>query len=183
MPSPGWGRPTSRPSRAWEEFSRRYRPFLAQAARRLGLRGQDVDEAVQAVVVDFYQARKGFAYDRSKGRFRDYLRKMLFTRLVKMRRQAERAGTPDAGLPEPWDESWEREWEEEYRRHVLREALERVRQEVEPATYQAFQLYALEQLDAREVARFLGISMSAVYTYKSRVLGRLKAVVRELMEE
>jgi RNA polymerase sigma factor (sigma-70 family) len=168
---------------AWQEFSDFYRPFLTRLAQRLGVAGHDVEEAVQAVVVDFYGVHKEFAYDRNKGRFRAYLQKMLFNRLRKMRRQAQRAGTAAERLPERGEEAWQRRWDEEYRDHVFRQALVRVRQEVEPLTYQAFQLYALERVEAREVASFLGISRSAVYVYKSRVLERLKVIVRELMEE
>jgi RNA polymerase sigma factor (sigma-70 family) len=167
----------------WEEFARLYLPFLSRAAEGLGLRGQDVDELAQATLTDLFRGRETFAYDRDRGRFRDYLRKALLARLFKQRRQAERAGTPTDPLPEPARDEWEQRWEEEYRRHVLRAALDRVRAEVEPKTFQAFQLYALERADARAVARFLEMSASAVYTSKSRVLERLRAAVRELTEE
>jgi RNA polymerase sigma factor (sigma-70 family) len=152
-------------------------------ARHWGLRGSDEDELVQAVLVDVYDGRKSFVYDRSRGRFRDYLKKAMATRLGKQRRQAQRAGTPTERLEEPWEDGWEKQWEEEYRAHVLREALAQVRREVEPRTYQAFQLYALERIDANEVARFLGISVSGVYVYKRRILERLRAIVQELIDE
>jgi RNA polymerase sigma factor (sigma-70 family) len=168
----------------WEEFTGCYTPLLVRFAERLGLQGQDVDEVVQGVVVDFFQARASFTYDRSKGRFRDYLKKAVASKLGKLLRQARRAGTPTEELPEPVVEgNIEQRWEEEYRQHVLREALKVVRTQVEPKTYQAFDLYALQGVDAREVGRFLGISISVVYTSKSRVLERLKPLIQELMEE
>jgi RNA polymerase sigma-70 factor (ECF subfamily) len=167
----------------WGRFCRFYTPFLSRVAQRLGLRGQDVDEVVQGVLVDLYQGRKAFVYDRSRGRFRDYLKKCLVTRLGKLLREVRRAGTPTGHIPEPWADELERHWEEEYRRHVLREALAAVRAQVEPRTYQAFDLYALQGMDARAVARFLGVSTAAVYTAKSRVLERLKVIVQELMDE
>ncbi len=168
---------------AWEEFTRFYAPFLVRVAERIGLRGQDVDEVVQAVLVDLHRSQAVFQYDRSRGRFRDYLKKMVVTRLSKMLREVERVGTPTGRLPERWSEDLEQHWEQEYRDHVLREALAMVRQQVEPTTYQAFDLYALQGVDARAVARFLGVSTSAVYVAKSRVLERLKAAVREVMDE
>lgn len=166
----------------WREFCRFYTPFLERVAGRLGLRGQDVDEVVQGVLVDLYRGRQGFTYDRSLGRFRDYLKKAVVSRLGKMLREIRRAGTPSGAVPEPWEDELERHWEREYRQHLLREALAVVREQVEPGTYQAFDLYALQGVDAREVARFLGVSTSAVYTYKNRVLERLRAVVREMSE-
>ena len=168
---------------AWEEFTRFYAPFLVRVAERIGLRGQDVDEVVQAVLVDLHQRQPAFQYDRARGRFRDYLKKMVVTRVSKMLREIERAGTPTGQLPERWSEDLEQHWEEEYRQHVLREALTAVRQQVEPTTYQAFDLYAMQGVHARDVARFLGVSTSVVYVAKSRVLERLKAAVREVMDE
>jgi RNA polymerase sigma-70 factor (ECF subfamily) len=168
----------------WGEFTRAYTPILMRFAERLGLQGQDVDEVVQGVLVDFFQARQRFTYDRGKGRFRDYLKKAVVSKLGKLLRQARRAGTPVEELPEPLVEGdLEQRWEDEYRQHVLREALALVRAQVEPRTYQAFDLYALQGMDARKVARFLGVSVSVVYTCKNRVLERLRPLVQELMEE
>ncbi len=56
----------------WQEFTRFYSPLLVRFAERLGLQSQDVDEVVQGVLVDFFQAKESFTYDRGKGRFRDY---------------------------------------------------------------------------------------------------------------
>ena len=168
---------------SWEEFTRFYLPLLVRFAERLGLQGQDVDEVVQGVLVDFYQARANFTYDRSKGRFRGYLKKAVSTKLGKLLREARRAGTPTDEVPEKWANDLEQRWDDEYRQHVLREALAVVRAEIEPKTYQAFDLYALQGVDAGEVARFLGISAAAVYTYKNRVLEKLKPIIQEFMAE
>lgn len=166
----------------WKEFSAFYTPFLMRVAERLSLRGQEVDEVVQAVLVDLFRGWEQFEHDRSRGRFRGYLKKVVVTRLSKMIREARAAGIPTEHLPETGSEELEQTWEEEYRQHALREALTMVRREVEPKTYQAFDLYALQGVDAREVARFLGISTAAVYTYKTRVLEKLRPLVQELMD-
>lgn len=168
----------------WEEFTRFYTPLLVRFAERLGLQDQDVDEVVQSVLVDIFRGRASFTYERSKGRFRNYLKKAVVSKLGKLIRQARRAGTPTDELPElSIEDDLERRWEEEYRRHVLREALALVRAQVEPRTYQAFDLYALQGVDAREVARFLGVTVAVVYTSKNRVLERLRPLVQELMNE
>jgi RNA polymerase sigma-70 factor (ECF subfamily) len=169
---------------AWAEFARCYSPLLSRFAQRLGLRGQDVDEVVQNVLIDFFQARASFVYDREKGRFRDYLKRVVVTRLGKLLHQAQRAGTPQEHLPDgPGENKLEQRWEHEYRQHILREALALVRTQVEPKTYQAFDLYALQGVDPREVAHFLHVSLAVVYTSKNRVLERLRPLVQQLMEE
>jgi RNA polymerase sigma-70 factor, ECF subfamily len=163
---------------AWEEFVRLYTPLLERVAERLSLRGQDVDEVVQGVLVTLFQNRECFTYARARGRFRAYLRQVTVSTLTRLLREARRGGTPMAELPESVaEDDLERRWEEEY------QALAQVRREIEPATYQAFDLYALQGTDAREVARFLGISVASVYTSKSRVLERLRPLVRRLMDE
>jgi RNA polymerase sigma-70 factor (ECF subfamily) len=168
----------------WAEFTRFYAPFLVRVAERLGLRGQDIDEIVQGVLVDFYQGRMGFNYDRGRGRFRAYLKKAAVTKLGKLLREVQRAGTPTGQVREgAVVAELEQHWEDEYRQHVLREALAVVREQVEPQTYQAFDLYALQDMEPRKVAHFLGISTGAVYTYKNRVLEKLKVIVQELSEE
>ena len=135
------------------------------------------------MLVDLYRGRKNFIYDRSLGRFRDYLKKCVVTKLSKLLRELRRAGTPTGQVPEPLVDDLESQWEEEYRQACFGEALAMVRTQIEPKTYQAFDLYALQGMDARAVARFLGFSVSAVYTSKNRVLERLKAAVQELMRE
>lgn len=168
---------------AWRDFHAVYTPFLLGLAKRMGRRGPDAEEVAQAVLVDLFQGRATFGYDRSRGRFRDYLKRVVVSRLSKLLRQARRAGTPTGDVPEPWADDLEQHWEEEYRQHILREALSVVRAQVEPRTYQAFDLYALQGAEAREVARFLEVSAGAVYTSKTRVLERLRLVMQELMDQ
>jgi hypothetical protein len=45
----------------WREFDGLYTPFLLRVAARCGLAGQDVDEAVQMVMVDLHRASMGTA--------------------------------------------------------------------------------------------------------------------------
>ncbi|MFQ3651825.1 MAG: hypothetical protein SNJ75_15990, partial [Gemmataceae bacterium] len=116
----------------WQDFCRVYTPFLARVAERLWLRGQDVDEVVQAVLVDLFQRREAFIYDRSRGRFRDYLKKAVISRLSKLLREIRQAGTPTEAMPEPWADELEQHWEQQYRQHLLREALALVREQVDP---------------------------------------------------
>lgn len=56
-------------------------------------------------------------------------------------------------------------------------ALDDIRREFDPATFQAFDLYARKDMPAREVARLLGLSRNAVYIAKTRVLARLREIL------
>jgi RNA polymerase sigma-70 factor (ECF subfamily) len=77
----------------------------------------------------------------------------------------------------------EAEWQQEYERQLFHLACERVRAETADASWQAFWRTAVECQAAQDVGRSLRMSVGAVYTAKSRVLARLRAVVAELDEE
>jgi FixJ family two-component response regulator len=51
---------------------------------------------------------------------------------------------------------------------------------VQPATWQAFWCSAVEGQAGKNVAADLGMSVAAVYLAKSRVMARLKELVREV---
>jgi RNA polymerase sigma-70 factor (ECF subfamily) len=62
---------------------------------------------------------------------------------------------------------------------TLMACLEQVRKELDPAVFEAFRLYALEDKPVEEVAVQLTMSHNAVYIAKSRVLSRLRQLERE----
>ena len=58
-------------------------------------------------------------------------------------------------------------------------AADQVKPTVLPATWQAFWRTSIDGQGAADVARELGVSVAAVYMAKSRVLARIKEVLRE----
>jgi RNA polymerase sigma-70 factor (ECF subfamily) len=73
-------------------------------------------------------------------------------------------------------------WDEEYERTLASLAMKRVEGEFKPTTWQAFWRTAVEGQAAAEVGEALGRSAGAVYVARSRVLARIKEVVRQLQE-
>jgi RNA polymerase sigma-70 factor (ECF subfamily) len=71
-------------------------------------------------------------------------------------------------------------WEQECESRLFAWATARVRGGFEASTWQAFWQTAVEGKRAKEVAEALGISVTAVYIAKSRVLNRLKEQLRQL---
>ena len=74
--------------------------------------------------------------------------------------------------PQP-DERFDAEFERRWQEVRLEEALDEIRREVEPTTYQAFDLYARKNMPVGQVAKLLGLSRNAVYIAKTRVSARL----------
>jgi RNA polymerase sigma-70 factor (ECF subfamily) len=70
--------------------------------------------------------------------------------------------------------------EEEWQAVVLRRCLERVRTEVAPQTIESFEMFALQDRPAEQVARQLGVSVDVVYQNKRRVLLRIRELLPQL---
>ena len=78
---------------------------------------------------------------------------------------------------EPESNAVDVEVQQAYRREVFRWAAERTRSEFAVDTWQAFWMTTVERKPATTVAAELGKSIGAVYTARSRVMQRLRAVV------
>lgn len=171
-------------ARSWRDFVERYWRLVYSFARRCGLSPADSEDVLQDVLAEVFQALPTFAYDRSKGTFRAYLRTITQRKIVDHLRTSQKlASRTGAGhergngrrtLEDPTDRAAEEAWARDWRRNIVLSCLDQVRVEVEPKTYQAFQLYALEEWPVKEVAEFLKMSTSSVYTAKSRILQRLR---------
>ncbi len=177
-------------SAGWEEFDRRYRPVLLVTARRLGLSRHDAEDAAQETLASFAKGYREERYDRDKGRLRDWLLGIARHKIQDIYRrragcevlEADRAGTTGF-LDKISDERIETAYEAEWQRALLCECLREVRPQVEPKTFEAFELFALKQRSAAEVAAHLGVSRDSVYQSKCRVLGHLCRLRKELEVE
>jgi RNA polymerase sigma factor (sigma-70 family) len=166
---------------SWQQFFDQYWRLIYSFARQSGLAASDAEDVVQEVVTEVYKALPTFGYERTKGTFRawlrtitqhkiaDYLRKMVHRRTA---RPVSLKADPAAA--DPADSLAEQVWERYWRRNLVQVCLDRVREEVEPKTFQAFQLYTLDGWSAKETAEFLGLSVASVYAAKSRVAERVR---------
>lgn len=170
---------------SWRQFYEQYWRLIYAFARECGARPDEAEDVVQDVVTAVFAALPRFEYDRRRGRFRAWLRTITQNRVTDLlRRRAARPATvsltPSGNgnqrpqLADPASESAEVIWERGWRRNLLQVCLDRVAREVEPRTFQAFQLYVLDGLSATETAAGLKMSAASVYMAKSRVVQRLR---------
>ncbi len=167
---------------AWEEFFARYWRLVFFFARRRGCSQHTAEEVVQDVMTTVFQNRDVFRYDPAQGRFRDWLATVVRNQVALHRRapaQRVRArggdmedeiSTPRAATGMAPDELWEAAFEETLSAALL----DVVRRQVEPCTYQAFELTALGEFSGAEVAAVTGLSRNAVYQARRAVLKRLR---------
>ena len=180
---------------SWSEFYTAYCPLIRLCGRDFSLSTAECDELVRQVMIEIF--RKDilgrFDFDRvpddavfrfppSRGRFRHYLRGIVRHHALHILRR--RKPGADREVPEafPAPDDWEKTWDGEWKRHLLNMALEELKNRVAPETFVAFEMYALQELPAAEVAEFLNFSLSSVYTAKSRCAATLREIIAELEE-
>ena len=173
---------------AWAEFVSLYEPLILRVARRAGLQPADAEDVAQDVMRNVAMALPDLTI-RPDGGFRRWLFTATRNRLTDHFRSAKLRdrGAGDTGvlarLAEIPANVEEPDWDREYERQILNWAAERVRKEFRDATWQAFSRTAIDGRSGSEVATELGMSPGAVHVARSRVLARLKDVVRDHLGE
>jgi len=170
----------------WVEFYQTYLPLIRMRGRDHGLSLSETDELVQNTVLAVFNGMDKSSYDPAKGRFRDFLRKIIDCRAVDIirNRHYERNNPlpEDDVIPDERQSELECRWDDEWKDHVLKESLKELKAQIEPETYQAFEFYALKGMSGKEVAEFLGISEDMVYVYRYRAVAKLRDIVKKIGE-
>lgn len=172
---------------AWERFVRLYRPVIHRLARGRGLQEADAEDVCQRVLLAVAGAIGEWGRGHEGARFRHWLRRVarnaILNALTRAPRDRALGGSTSLALlleqPEP-DDPAERALEDEFRRELYRLAAERVRDEIQPSTWRAFEATEIEGRAFAEVAEELGLSLGNLYAARSRVMRRLRDVVHEL---
>ena len=161
-----------------EEFARLYEPVLRRyvVQSRAGhepLQSADRDDLVQEIYLSVRSALPGFRYDRSRGRFRDYLRRAVRNAVSRFRGRLVDAPLPlteDIPAPVPDDTG-------ELLPQIWTLALARVMRSgsFSPNTLAAFRRVALENAPIPDVAREFKLKPNAIYQIKNRVLRAVRA--------
>jgi RNA polymerase sigma-70 factor (ECF subfamily) len=165
---------------AWSEFVDRYGPKIYAWCRRWGLQEADARDVTQMVLVQLAAKLRGFVYDPAKS-FRAWLKTLTrhaWSDFLADRRRAG-AGSGDSQVVELLQtvqagDDLETRLSEAFDLELLALATARVRERVEPRTWQAFQLTAVEGLSGAEAAHRLGMQVAAVFKAKSNVQKRLQ---------
>lgn len=175
---------------AWEQFAAVYLPMVRAYCVRRGLQEADAADVAQDVMAAVARSMADFEYDAGRGGFRNWLFTVTRNKLSAFvqqrgRRQDQGSGrtTIQEVLHQQPGAAEAEEWDHQYRQHLFEWAAKQARIEFEGATWRAFVLVAVEGRPAPEAAEALGVSLNAVYVAKSRVLARLRELVRSVAEE
>ena len=166
---------------AWDEFFDRYWRLVFASARRRGCSEHAAEEIVQDVMLAVFEKKDVFHYDPARGRFRDWLAGVVRNKVAERRRRPDeriRAQGSDSAAElsdRQADEACpDSVWEAAFENGLLIVLLDLVRRELNPRTYQAFELSALHGMCGADVAKITGQSCNAVYLARKKVLARLK---------
>jgi RNA polymerase sigma-70 factor (ECF subfamily) len=172
---------------AWKEFLDRYVPKIYGWCRRYRLQEADAADVTQEVLGKLVRGLQSFTYDPARGSFRGWLKTITANAVrdltASWTRTGRGTGTP-AGATELQAlqapdavAALVEALEQEAQLELLRAAEARVEARVQPHTWRAYRLTALEQQPAAAVAQELGMPLAEVYVAKSRVLRLLRQEV------
>lgn len=166
---------------SWDTFYASYSRLIYAIGERSGLSPDDCQDMIQDVMRTIFNNKDRFRYDSSAGKFRSYLTGIVKHKVGDFYRSRNdrllEIDPEKADEQEDPDNRLDAVCEEEWKNHILDVALMELRQKVEPETFDAFQMYVLQELGPKVVAEALSISESAVYVYKNRCVKHLRTII------
>ncbi|MCQ2377670.1 MAG: hypothetical protein MJ016_00465 [Victivallaceae bacterium] len=184
---------------SWREFYDAYKPLIYLCGGDCGLTQDEKEELVLQVMAEIFRKdivgkydpehipeHLSFQYTPEKGRFRHFLRKIIRNQAIRIyhRRKSHLPLDAETASDElPSSDEWGNIWETQWRKHVMAMAMTELKTKVRPETYIAFEMYAVQNRPVNEVADFLNLSLSSVYTAKSRCIATLKEIIAKLEEQ
>ncbi len=171
-------------SAAWTEFDAIYRPLLARFAAASGANPTEAEDVVQHCMTAVHQHIASFEYDKSKGRFKGWLKTLVANRIRNLfrDRKEKRADTAAfsglAAKEQSPEDLFDKIWMDEH----LKYALGQVRGEVEEKTFLAFKLYVIDERPVEEICAELEINANQVHKAKYRITRRLAEKMAELTD-
>jgi RNA polymerase sigma-70 factor (ECF subfamily) len=171
---------------AWSEFVEWYGQRIYGWCRNWGLQEADARDVTQEVFLKLTARMRDFSYD-PNGSFRAWLKTVSHHAwqdyLAKQRRPGQGSGS--AAVIERLaaveaSEDLERWIAAAGDQELLKEASFRVRIRVEPRTWDAFRLLALEGRSGAEAAKKLGMKVGTVFVARSKVQRMLREELARL---
>jgi len=176
---------------SWREFVRLYRPLIMSYAARFGADRHETEDIAQEALGIVARRIGSFERYNHPGSFRAWLRKVTASKVrrlfaVKARRPMTFGGSTGLRLAASWPSPYDNQdaiWNEEWAKRQLQVAMTRAREEVQPKTWRAFEMYVLEGRNAEDTAREMNMRPGMVYVCKSRVLQRIRDISNTLEQE
>ena len=167
---------------SWDEFYERYCGIIRNLAKFNGLDDSAADDICQQVMLQFFKQSKTFKFDPDVARFRTYFGRIVRAGIADHYRakKEDPAGIPEPDpVEDPTDELFLNEW----RKMVLKEAESELKTRVAPETFQAYELYAVQNRPVEKVAAYLDCSVNQVYQAKKRCFAMMREILLRMNEQ
>jgi RNA polymerase sigma-70 factor (ECF subfamily) len=169
---------------AWGEFVEQYGRRIHGWCCHWGLQDADANDVAQTVLVKLLRALQTFHYDPHES-FRAWLKTVThhaWRDLVRGRRQIAVGGKREVDPLETLEarDDLSSTLESAYEQELLDEALVRIRERVQPHTWDAFWLTTYGGLSGAEAAARLGMPITSIYKAKSNIQKLLEVEVHYL---
>jgi RNA polymerase sigma-70 factor (ECF subfamily) len=169
----------------WKHLHDVYSPLIRSWLGKDPTLSDEADDLSQDVMQALVHALPRFDRRRD-GSFRSWLRVLTVNRLREHWRQRPRRPVPgqDGFLEQLADpaSALSRLWDEEHDRRVFQKLFKLLEADFPIETLSAFRQFFLEDRPATDLAKELGTTVNVVYLAKSRVLKRLRAEARALID-
>jgi RNA polymerase sigma factor (sigma-70 family) len=181
----------------WTQFYELYSDFIRSAGRAAGLSHEESQDLVQETMITVRNYIDGFVPDRNRGRFRTWLRKIVQSRIADQYRKKKRnplervvgrSSSADsetsttARIPNLNEVELDRLIDGKLEQAILTEARRVAREKVRAEDYQAYDLFEVRELSAREAAAVLGISPVTVRVRTFRVRRMVARQARRILK-
>lgn len=172
---------------AWAEFENRYRDLVLRYALAQGVQYADADDICQVVMISLAKALRGFHYTSERGRFRNYLCRVVRNAVARFRSRPNSFAVSldisvdpadDAAGNDPGDVLWEQEWVD----HHYRLALRTVRETFDRQSVEIFERLVDGQA-VGEVASKYATTEQAVHKIKQRIRARMAELIAAQVRE
>jgi RNA polymerase sigma factor (sigma-70 family) len=186
---------------SWQAFYRVYGKLVRDFAIQAGLTDAESDEVVQETAIAIARHLPGYRYAPKVCKFKTWLLNQASWRIkdqLKKRKkhppgvfssganscarsgdETERTSTMNR-VPDPAGEDLDKLFEIEWRKKLFDAALESVRERFSLKQFQIFDLAAVKEWPAAEVARSLGVSTANVYVIRHRISAAVKKEIKRL---
>ena len=167
---------------SWNDFYDKYSPIVKALAKFKGLDAAAADDICQQVMMQFFKQSKTFKFDPNIAKFRTYFGRIVNAKITNYYRKR---GELSSDEPEeiPVDSEEGNLFMNEWRKAVLKEAEQELKQRVAPETFQAYELYAVQNRPVKKVAEYLDCTENQVYQAKKRCFAMMREILLAMNEQ
>ncbi len=167
---------------SWDEFYERYCGIVRNLAKFNGLDDAAADDICQQVMFQFFKQSKTFKFDPDVARFRTYFGRIIQSKIASYYRGKKEDPSDEIEVEDekrPTEELFLTEW----RKMILKEAERELKNRVAPETFQAYELYAVQNRPVEKVAAYLDCSVNQVYQAKKRCFAMMREILLKMNEQ